>query len=244
MAADAEQKPGGEGAGAGAGAGSADAGQQGAGGQGADAGQQKPAAGEDVQKAINAVVARERAAAEAREKELQRQLDELRGQVKPPKPADEDAAFRSKVEEARKPLEAELEKERTARQALNSRLTRSELKGAATDSVDAEHVADLLEKQVRVTETGDFEVVDRDGKPRYGATGPMSVGELVAELLAQKPYLAKSTARSGADYRGTTPKPAGDLDAQIAEAEKAGNFVLAGNLKAQKLERLMQPAKG
>ena len=130
MAADAEQKPGGEGAGAGT-QDKADAGQAGAGGQ--DKAGEKP----DFQKAIDAVVARERSAAEAREKALQAQLDELRGKLPKPKAEEGDEAFRAKMEEARKPLEEQLQKERSEREAINGRVVRTELKAIATpEAVD------------------------------------------------------------------------------------------------------------
>jgi hypothetical protein len=227
-----------------------DAGQAGTGGQGqddktkgdagqtggtsnADAGQ---TGGNDTQKAIDAVVSRERQRAERERAELQRQIDELRAAAPKAKPAEDEAKLREYAETVRKPIEEKLTKAEEKLTATEKRLTRSELKAAAADSVDPDEIADRLDGQVKMTEAGTFEVIGKDGNPRYSANGAMTVQELVAELLAAKPYLAKSTARNGADFNGSRTHAVGDIDAQIADAEKAGNWASAQRLKAQKLK--------
>lgn len=227
--------------------GSNDAGQQGqqgtpngAGNAGhADAGQK--AGAPDIQKAIDAVVARERTRAERERTELLQRIEQLEASQKP-KPAEDDAAYREKIEAARKPVLDELAAERKAREAIESRIATAEIKSAASDSVDPDLVAQLIKPFVKVT-AGEIEVVDADGKPRYGATGPMRLAELVAETLAAKPYLAKAQMRQGAGFEGSRNAATGDVKQQIAELEKHGigtpQWHQAQSLKAQHVAALM-----
>ncbi len=189
----------------------------------------------DVQKAIDAVVARERARADKQIGELtsrfEGQVAELQSQLeaagKKGKGADDDA-YKAAVEKARKPVEDALAAEQAKLKALHGKITRAELKSEAADaSVDPDAVADLLDGRVRMTDAGELEVVGRDGKPEYGAKGPKSVKELVGELLTQKPYLAKAKARDGIDFgqgdrKTGTGKTADELRAEIADLEAKG----------------------
>lgn len=230
--------------------GDGDAGQQGAGdqGKGGDAGQQGK--GGDTQKAIDAVVARERARADKALSELrstfETQIAELQGQLESQKGGDgkggkkatEPDEFKDAVARARKPVEDALEAERAKLKALHRQIARADiLAAAAPNSVDAEAVADLLEHRVRVTEAGGREVVGKDGNPEYGANGPKQVAELVAELLEAKPYLAKSKAKDGVDFqqgaRSTTGKTKDELKQQIAALEAQGKFDDAAPLKSE-----------
>lgn len=205
-----------------------------------------PPATPSVEAAVQAAVAAERARHETELAAVRSQLEELqRRNPAPPKDAGaEDAAFRAKVEEARKPLEDQLA-------ALTKRLT--DLDDAAIASaiereadalsVAPKDVAEALRPLVKRGADGkSFEVVDKDGRPVYGASGVKTVGELVREHLAAKPYLAKPNVRQGI-HLGNVPKGQADptaLDARIAEAEAAGNFAEAGRLKAEKLRARMK----
>lgn len=195
---------------------------------------------EAVQAAIDAVVARERKRADREMQALKDQLADLQAKLDSKRKPDEgDEAFKAKVAEARRPLEDQVAALGKALTARESKIVRAELKAAAADlSVDADEVAERLAGAVRFTDAGELEVVDADGKPRYGAKGPMTVVELVTGYLASKPYLAKSKMPSGMGL-GTpgTPNP-GDLRAQIAAAEAKGDFATAGALKVQMLKQV------
>lgn len=162
---------------------------------------------QDIQAVIDGVVARERTRADRAIADLkadfEAKLAEAQGGKPKPKAGDEDEAFKAKVAEARKPVEAERDAEREARGKLSSRVARAEVQAAAVPvSVAPDDVAEALGRFVRVNAEGVTEVVDAEGKPRYGAKGPMTVVELVAEHLKSRPYLVKSTVRSGGEFRG------------------------------------------
>ena len=159
----------------------------------------------NIQAVIDGVVARERTRADKALADLKADFetklaDAQKGKAKA---GDEDEAFKAKVAAARKPVEAERDAEREARGKLSSRVARAEvLAAAAPVSVAPEDVAESLGRFVRVNAEGVTEVVDAEAKPRYGAKGPMTVAELVAEHLKTRPYLVKSTVRTGGQFQG------------------------------------------
>lgn len=200
--------------------------------------------GEDVQRAINAIIARERGdaatALAAKDRELADLKAKLDGKVDP---KDEKYA-----ESIRKPLVDELDKIRARETKREARIKGSEIRAAAKDLVvdgADEDVANALMANLKLTEDDKLEVVDADGRPRYGAKGPMTLGELVTEHLSGKPYLAKASVRSGLGLKdvpkgGSSSANAkeADLRQQIAEAEGKKEFAKAGRLKGELLELL------
>lgn len=70
-----------------------------------------------------------------------------------------------------------------------------------------------------------------------------AISSALASLIERKPYLAASaTHKPGPiDQGARTSVPPASLDDQIREAEKAGDWALAGQLKLQKLAALPQP---
>lgn len=85
---------------------------------------------------------------------------------------------------------------------------------------------------------GEFEMTE---SPKKGLPPYKTVGEHLAELRTSGKYGAwfRSDVRAGAGFQGTGgPQTTKDLDQQIAEAEAAGKWALAGSLKAQKLVAL------
>lgn len=202
-----------------------------------------------IQAAINAVVKREREAAEARTRELSEKITELTtqladatkgksksGEGKTPEVPPE------YVESLRKPL---VDENRALSERLNARdsaTKRSELKRIAAEMAvegAVDDVADALLARVKILDTGGFEVVDKDGRADYGAKGPKSLNELVLEHLKAKPYLAKASVRSGAGFTEAPRNTSGGdseiatLRQRIAEHEAKHEFGKAAPLKVQ-----------
>lgn len=204
---------------------------------------------EAMQAAIDAVVRRERTAADTRARELETKLADLttqlteatKGKGKPNESLEVPAEY---VESIRKPLLEQLEQTRGELTTRDNAAKRSELKRIASElAVDgaAEDVAEALLPKVKIVANG-YEVVDKDGRPEYGANGAKSLNELVMEHLKSKPFLAKPGVRSGAGF-GNAPRnnasSATDIAAlkqQIATHEAKHEFGAAAPLKQQLLE--------
>jgi hypothetical protein len=61
-------------------------------------------------------------------------------------------------------------------------------------AVNPEQVRDLVAKSVRLNDNGDVEVVDAEGKPRYGDNGlPIPVDDVVREFLDSNPHFVQAT---------------------------------------------------
>jgi hypothetical protein len=61
-------------------------------------------------------------------------------------------------------------------------------------AVNAEQVKALLKPNVRLSQDGAVEIVDRDGKTRYTDQGtPFKVEDLVSEFLTQNPHFVQAT---------------------------------------------------
>lgn len=107
---------------------------------------------------------------------------------------------------------------------LTNRTVRAEVRALAAESFEDPSDAHLyLELSKYVDAKGD---IDADG-----------IKADLADVLTRKAHLAKATgpARPKVDPdQGPRPVSPGDLDAQIAEATKAGNFTLAIALKQQR----------
>jgi len=192
----------------------------------------------DIQPVIDAIIRRERTDADARVLKLETRIRELEAAPAPKPGESKPPVDDAHIENIRKPLLDELTKERERSAARDERTKRIELKAAAKDSVDADEVADRLIKSTKITDDGKMEVVDDKGLPRYGANGPMTVAELVGELLAAKPFLAKAAVRDGinlGDVQKSVPgtETKESLKARIAELEAKGQFNTAAPLKTQ-----------
>lgn len=65
---------------------------------------------------------------------------------------------------------------------------------AKLKAVNPEQVRDLVAGSVRLNENGDVEVVDKEGKPRYGDDGhPVTVDVAVREFLDSNPHFVQAT---------------------------------------------------
>lgn len=124
---------------------------------------------------------------------------------------------------------AEQEAQKIRDEALaeaSKRILRSELKAAA-----AGKLADPLDA-LKFLDLGAFEADDN------GDFDTDAITSAIDGLLNDKPYLAAQGGRrfqGGADQGARKEQPPKTLDEQIAEAEKAGDFVAARRLKARQL---------
>lgn len=219
-------------------------------------GDQKPAAGDsgaqDTQKAIDAIVARERKRADAEIERIRtdydRRISDLESRLpKPPgqqsdpsKPASPDV--NAAIEAARKPLQDELASERAARLKLEETTLTSIVQSAAKDTVSPETVAMMAKGQVRFTKDGGTEVIDANGNPRYTANGPMTVKDLVAEIATKNPFLIPASVRKGGNYNGASQQGQQTTADQIAALEAEGKFAEANALKSAQLWSMPKPA--
>ena len=115
-------------------------------------------------------------------------------------------------------LVSELQKIRIDEQLVN---TASSLKAINPNEVKA-----LLRNNVKLSDSGEVEVVSENGTPRYNEKGdPMKVSELVAEYLNNNPHHLSATpsgAGSESGIGGQTPKTLklSDLDMNNPEHRK------------------------
>ena len=79
------------------------------------------------------------------------------------------------------------------------------------NAVNAEQVRRLLNDRVRLNDTGDVEVVDDSGQPRYSDKGkPLGVEDLVREFLDSNPHFRSAnpaTTNTKSSVSAPTPKP-------------------------------------
>ena len=202
----------------------------------------------DVSAVIGAIVHRERERIKPLEETnvaLRAEIEALKAAL-PAAPAEKDPAYAQGIRQPLLDKIAALE----AKTAKNARQIRSAaLRSAAAISVDPPEVEERLAKFVTITDDGATEVVDEQGRLRYSASGPMTVDELVGELLAAKPFLAKSTARDGLDL-GDSPKrttgpveTVASLKAEIAALEGKADFRTAAPLKTRLAKLVTASAK-
>jgi len=106
--------------------------------------------------------------------------------------------------------------------ALQKQLQREKVDGALLgaaskfNAVNAEQVSALLRSNVRLSETGEVEIVDNDGTIKYSDKGePMTVQELTKEFLTANPHFVKATSGgtgSQGSAGGSTQKPSSVAD--------------------------------
>ena len=79
------------------------------------------------------------------------------------------------------------------------------------NAVNAEQVRRLLNDRVRLNDTGEVEVVDDSGQPRYSDKGkPLGVEDLVREFLDSNPHFRSAnpaTTNTKSSVAAPTPKP-------------------------------------
>ena len=93
-------------------------------------------------------------------------------------------------------LRAELEKIKIDGALINA--------SSKAKAVSPDHVAQLLRNQLKLDESGQVQVLDTDGKPKYtDSMEPMTVDALVEEFLASNQYF-KAAGPSGTGSQGNT----------------------------------------
>jgi hypothetical protein len=219
----------------------------------------------DTAALLNDAVGRERAAFAARELALTQRIAALEAAggrspaapdatgapagpaaPAPARPADVTDAY---IQSVRAPLEAEVARLRGVTEAAATAARRTALetvvKPLAAEGAAGDVAAELAPFVRPSTASGAaadaLEVVDKDGRLRYGRAGAMTVAELVAEHFAAKPWLAAAKTREGIALGSTPAAPAAPgskaaLQAQIAELEAAGKFAAAAPLKTQLMQ--------
>ena len=83
----------------------------------------------------------------------------------------------------------------------NERAARESLKSIAAElnAVNAEHVASLINGNVKIDEDGNFTVINAAGQPRLNAESkPMAIREYMTEFLTEYPHHVKASGQTGA----------------------------------------------
>ena len=129
--------------------------------------------------------------------------------------------------EFEKVLKQTAEKKDAEIQRLKKMVTNNEVDGAilraaeSGQAVAPTQVSELLKQQVRLSDEGRAEVVDKLGNTRYGENGePLTVKELVGDFLTTNPHFVKATqggAGSAGNVGGVTQKPKSVGDMSMSE---------------------------
>lgn len=95
---------------------------------------------------------------------------------------------------------------------LTSELTKIKVDGAllsaasTAKAINPEQVVSLVRNQIRMSETGEVEVVDNNGTVRFDDSGaPMTTDKLVAEFLQTNPHFVQAGVPGGGSKSNTTP---------------------------------------
>jgi len=101
-------------------------------------------------------------------------------------------------------------------------------------AVAPEHVAQLLRKNLKLTNDGSVTVIDSDGKPRYtDKADPMSVDNLVEEFLSSHQYF-KAAGPQGTGSQGNTNNvDQKDFDLTTLDMNKPEHRKIYKDLKTQ-----------
>ena len=116
---------------------------------------------------------------------------------------------------------------------LTSELTKIKVDGALINAastnraINPEQVATLVRNNVKMTESGEVEVIDpKTGQPRYTETGdPMNINGLVAEFLQTNPHFVSAGqpgggSKSNTGTEGVSPVDVNKLDMTNPEHRK------------------------
>lgn len=168
---------------------------------------------EDVDKIVAERIQRERAKFEKKYSNVD--LDEYQSMV--------DAKERKELEakkqrgEFEKILEDTVSKKDTVIQDLQKQVHSIKVEGALLNAasskkaVNPQQVSRLLQDRVKLTETGDVEIVDDLGAPRYGDDGKLlTVDQYVNEWLTDNPHFVASTPGGSGSQSQTANNTTGD----------------------------------
>lgn len=151
---------------------------------------------EDVDKIVAERIQRERAKFEKKYSDVN--LDEYRAMLSEKERKELEA--KKQRGEFEKILEETVSKKDTVIHDLQKQVHSIKVEGALLNAasnkraVNPQQVTRLLQDRVKLTETGDVEVLDDSGTPRYGDDGkPLSVDQYVSEWLTSNPHFVAST---------------------------------------------------
>tara|TARA_R100000734_G_C3319274_1_gene114824 strand:+ start:1707 stop:2384 length:678 start_codon:yes stop_codon:yes gene_type:complete len=137
-------------------------------------------------------------------------------------------------------LKKQREKADTEIASLRGELESIKVDGALINSasklkaVAPEHVAQLLRKNLKLTNDGSVTVIDSEGKPRYtDKADPMSVDNLVEEFLSSHQYF-KAAGPQGTGSQGNTNNvDQKDFDLTTLDMNKPEHRKIYKDLKTQ-----------
>lgn len=127
----------------------------------------------------------------------------------------------------------------TYKQKLEQTLVDGSILNAASknNAVSPDQVSALLKGKVRLSESGNVEVLDENGAPRYSDSGDLlTVDQLVGEFLTANPHFVKASAGgtgSQGNAGGSTPKPQ-SVDDMLANWDNGGKEAYAKIMRAAK----------
>lgn len=136
-----------------------------------------------------------------------------------------------KVEEQKKRgefdeiLKSTVQKKDSELERLQNELQTIKVDGAmlnaasSKSAINPQQVVSLLKNQVRMSETGDVEIVDdSSGQVRYTDSGdPMTTDDLVNEFLQQNPHFVTATPTGSGSQSNTRAEPDKDFDPMTAD---------------------------
>jgi hypothetical protein len=119
--------------------------------------------------------------------------------------------------EFEKILEETVSKKDSVIQDLQKQVHSIKVEGAILNAasskkaVNPQQVTRLLQDRVKLTETGDVEIVDENGAPRYGDDGKLlTVDQYVTEWLTDNPHFVASTPGGSGSQSQTANNNTGD----------------------------------
>jgi hypothetical protein len=168
---------------------------------------------EDVDKIVAERVQRERAKFEKKYSDVN--LDEYRSMVADRERKELEA--KKQRGEFEKILEETVGKKDGVIQDLQKQIHSIKVEGALLNAasskraVNPKQVTQLLQSSVKLTETGDVEVLDESGSPRYNDAGKLlSVDEYVSEWLTANPHFVASTPGGSGSSNNVAANNTGD----------------------------------
>lgn len=168
---------------------------------------------EDVDKIVAERVQRERAKFEKKYSDVN--LDEYRSMVADRERKELEA--KKQRGEFEKILEETVGKKDGVIQDLQKQIHSIKVEGALLNAasskraVNPKQVTQLLQSSVKLTETGDVEVLDESGSPRYNDAGKLlTVDEYVSEWLTANPHFVASTPGGSGSSNNVAANNTGD----------------------------------
>jgi len=193
---------------------------------------------EDVDKIVAERIQRERAKFEKKYSDVN--LDEYRSMVADKERKELEA--KKQRGEFEKILEETVGKKDSVIQDLQKQIHSIKVEGALLNAasnkraVNPKQVTQLLQSSVKLTESGDVEVLDESGSPRYNDAGKLlSVDEYVGEWLASNPHFVASTPGGSGSTNNAAANNTGDrIDISKLDMSRRDHRELYAKYKAER----------